>query len=97
MIPARSHARAAHPGFTGSELMLRRGYAFDDGQTDDVQRTGLMFVCFQRSLRTFTATQHRLDETDDLQRYSTTTASATFLVLPGHSSTRPLGSGVVPA
>jgi len=88
VVPARAHARAAHPSFTGSELMLRRGYAFDDGDDDH----GLAFVCFQRSLRTFEATQHRLDEVDDLQRFVTPTASATFLVLPGFSADRPLGS-----
>lgn len=88
LIPSRAHVRAAHPSFTGAELMLRRGYAFDDGGTDH----GLMFICFQRSLRTFEATQHRLDEVDDLGRFSTPTASATFLVLPGFSADRPLGS-----
>ena len=94
VLPARSHARAAHPSFTGSELMLRRSYAYDDGLADEIAQTGLLFVCFQRSLRTFTATQHRLDETDDLMGFLTPTASATFLILPGHSIDRPLGAGL---
>lgn len=88
LVPARAHARAAHPSFTGSKLMLRRGYAFDNGGQD----SGLMFICFQQDLRTFVATQQRLDEVDDLMQYVTATASATFLILPGFSVDGPLGS-----
>ncbi|RIJ69359.1 Dyp-type peroxidase [Nakamurella silvestris] len=92
LVPARSHARAAHPSFTGSGLMLRRGYAYDNGSgTDGSADAGLMFICFQRELRTFVATQQRLDEVDDLMSYATPTASGTFLILPGYSSTAPLG------
>ncbi|UFU06796.1 Dyp-type peroxidase [Ruania halotolerans] len=86
--PARSHVRAAHPSFTGSHLMLRRGYAFDNGGAD----SGLLFMCFQRELRTFVRTQQRLDEIDDLMDYTRVTASGTFLVLPGFTPDRPLGS-----
>ncbi len=88
VIAAGAHVRAAHPSFTGSHLMLRRGYAFDDGEQD----AGLMFVCFQRDLRTFTATQHRLDEVDALSAFSTPTGSGTFLILPGFDAQHPLGS-----
>jgi dye decolorizing peroxidase len=87
VTPARSHVRAAHPSVTGSALMLRRGYAFDDGGDDH----GLLFVCFQRDLRTFVQTQFRLDEVDDLSEYVTPTGSATFLILPGFDAGRPLG------
>ncbi|SDT72529.1 Dyp-type peroxidase [Jiangella sp. DSM 45060] len=87
VTPARSHVRAAHPSVTGSALMLRRGYAFDDGAAD----AGLLFVCFQRDLRTFVQTQFRLDEVDDLSAYVTPTGSATFLVLPGFDADHPLG------
>jgi deferrochelatase/peroxidase EfeB len=87
VTPARSHVRAAHPAVTGSALMLRRGYAFDDGGDDH----GLLFVCFQRDLRTFVQTQFRLDEVDALSEYVTPTGSATFLVLPGFDAGRPLG------
>ena len=97
VTPARSHVRAAHPSFTGSHLMLRRGYAFDDGVVDDaadvqVADAGLLFTCFQRDLRTFVQTQHRLDEVDDLMRFVTCTASGTFLILPGFDDDRPLGA-----
>ncbi|WP_374947512.1 Dyp-type peroxidase [Agreia sp.] len=91
-VPAHAHARAAHPSFTGSELMLRRGYTFDDGLVDGVADAGLLFMCYQRSLRTFTATQQRLDELDALSEFSTPTGSATFLILPGFSRESPLGS-----
>jgi deferrochelatase/peroxidase EfeB len=97
LVPARAHARAAHPSFTGSHLMLRRGYAFDDGQRpgesdEHVHDAGLLFMCFQRDLETYVRTQHRLDESDDLMAYVTPTASGSFLVLPGFDDTRPLGS-----
>ncbi|PZF81560.1 Dyp-type peroxidase [Jiangella anatolica] len=88
VTPARSHVRAAHPSVTGSALMLRRGYAFDDGGGD----AGLLFICFQRDLRTFVQTQFRLDEVDDLGEYVTPTGSATFLILPGFDASRPLGT-----
>ena len=88
VVPADAHARAAHPSFTGSELMLRRGYAFDDGDGD----TGLLFVCFQRTLRTFVATQQRLDDVDALSKFVTPTGSATFVMLPGFDRTTPLGA-----
>ena len=88
VIPANAHARAAHPSFTGSALMLRRGYAFDNGDGD----SGLMFICFQHDLRTFVATQQRLDDVDALHDFTHATASATFLILPGFDRERPLGS-----
>lgn len=88
LVPSRAHARAAHPSFTGSGLMLRRGYAYDDGGDEQ----GLVFVCFQRRLATFVATQHRLDEVDDLMTWVRTTASGTFLVLPGTRPGVPLGA-----
>jgi len=95
LVPARSHTRAAHPSFTGSTLMLRRGYAYDNGITNGgTADAGLLFICYQNNLRTFTATQQRLDDTDDLMDYVTTTASGTFLILPGHTRDTPLGAGL---
>lgn len=79
LTPVNSHVRAAHPSFTGSELMLRRGYAYDNGNGD----AGLLFICFQNRLRTFVRTQQRLDEIDALSAFSTPTGSGSFLVLPG--------------
>ncbi|MBP2475555.1 deferrochelatase/peroxidase EfeB [Crossiella equi] len=90
LVPADSHVRRAHPLTSGSGLMLRRSYSYDDGPED----RGLLFISFQRDLRTFVATQHRLDEGDALMKYATPTASGTFLVLPGFSPDRPLGSSL---
>jgi dye decolorizing peroxidase len=86
LVPADAHVRRAHPLTAGAGLMLRRGYTFDNGPGD----RGLLFVSFQKELRTFVATQHRLVEGDALTRYTTTTASATFLILPGFTPARPL-------
>jgi dye decolorizing peroxidase len=86
LVPADAHVRRAHPLTSGVGLMLRRGYTYDNGPDD----RGLLFVSFQKQLRTFTATQHRLEEGDALMRYATTTASATFLILPGFTPDRPL-------
>jgi dye decolorizing peroxidase len=88
LIPSRAHVRAAHPSFTGSALMLRRGYGFSNDESD----RGLLFVCFQHDLDTFVKTQLRLDELDDLQQYARVTASASFVILPGFSPTVPLGA-----
>ncbi|MFJ7208047.1 Dyp-type peroxidase [Streptomyces sp. NPDC098789] len=87
LVPAMAHARRANPNATGSAKMLRRGYSYRNGPEDQ----GLLFVSFQRRLRTFTATQRRLDDGDDLMRFVTATASAAFLVLPGFSAEVPLG------
>ncbi|MFE7546736.1 Dyp-type peroxidase [Streptomyces gardneri] len=91
LVPAMAHARRANPNATGSGRMLRRGYSYHNGPDDQ----GLLFVSFQRRLRTFTATQRRLDDGDDLMRFVTTTASGAFLVLPGFDAKRPLGAGLL--
>ncbi|MFI9588653.1 Dyp-type peroxidase [Streptomyces sp. NPDC052236] len=90
LVPAMAHARRANPNGTGSGLMLRRGYSYANGPQD----RGLLFICFQRELRTFVATQQRLDDGDELAGFATATASGTFLVLPGYSVTRPLGASL---
>lgn len=90
LVPAMAHARRANPNATGSGRMLRRGYSYRNGPADQ----GLLFVGFQRQLRTFTATQRRLDDGDDLMRFVTATASGAFLILPGFSAEKPLGSTV---
>ncbi|MCP2638128.1 Dyp-type peroxidase [Microbacterium sp. HD4P20] len=92
LIPVRAHARAAHPSFTASPLMLRRGYAFSNAgpERDD----GLLFMCFQNDLQTFVRTQHRLDETDDLMAFTRATASASFLIPPGREDGAPLGASL---
>lgn len=90
LIPADAHVRRAHPLPSGVGFMLRRSY-----NIDDVEGPGLLFLSFQRELRTFTATHARLDEADALMRFTTTTASGTFLVLPGFTPSHPLGSSLL--
>ncbi|WP_166868768.1 Dyp-type peroxidase [Salinibacterium sp. ZJ70] len=86
MVPSDAHARAAHPSFTGSGLMLRRSYGY---LADSDQ--GHLFVSFQNDIRTFVRTQLRLDETDALMRFVTPSASGAFAILPGATAERPLG------
>jgi len=85
-IPLDAHVRRANPSALGVGMMLRRSYSIDDPEP------GLLFVSFQRSLRTFTATMDSLDHGDRMLGFATTTATGTFLVLPGFSADRPLGS-----
>jgi dye decolorizing peroxidase len=74
LIPADAHVRRANPLTSGSGLMLRRSYNYDEG---------LLFISFQRELSTFVNTMHRMADGDALLRYATTTASAAFLVPSG--------------
>ncbi|MFD9077405.1 Dyp-type peroxidase [Streptomyces erythrochromogenes] len=91
LVPAMAHARRANPNASGSGRMLRRGYSYRNGPEDQ----GLLFVSFQRALRTFTATQRRLDDGDDLMRFVTATASGAFFVPRAFTPERPLGGGVL--
>lgn len=91
LIPVHAHARAAHPSFTGSRLMLRRSYSY---RTSDADR-GVLFMSFQNDVQTFARTQLRLDEVDDLMHFAQPTATAAFAILPGFSSIRPLGAPLV--
>jgi dye decolorizing peroxidase len=97
LIPARSHVRAAHPSFTGSHLMLRRGFIFDNGSVDGQPDAGLLFMAYQNDLSTFSRTQLRLDTNDDLMQFGKPTASATFLILPGFTVNEPLGKCLLDA
>lgn len=88
LIPADAHVRWAHPMAAGVPTMLRRSYNYDNGGDD----RGLLFISFQRELRTFVNTAYRMSDGDALLRFATTTASAAFYVLPGFTSERPLGA-----
>ncbi|MFE7134012.1 Dyp-type peroxidase [Streptomyces sp. NPDC057638] len=85
LIPVDAHVRRANPTVVGVGHMLRRSYSTDEPP-------GLLFISFQNELRTFTATLSRMDASDALLPFTTTTASATFLILPGFGRRRPLGS-----
>ncbi|MFG2882058.1 Dyp-type peroxidase [Streptomyces sp. NPDC048297] len=86
VVPADAHVRRANPAVVGTGLMLRRSYSTDD------PAPGLLFISFQNDLRTFTATLTHMDTSDALLRFTTTTASATFLILPGFDRQHPLGA-----
>lgn len=86
LIPADAHVRRAHPAAVGVPKMLRRSYSISDPDP------GLLFISFQSTLRAFTATMQQLEESDRMLDFATTTATGTFLVLPGFAADRPLGS-----
>ncbi|AZS72365.1 peroxidase [Streptomyces lydicus] len=86
LVPADAHIRRANPNVVGVGLMLRRSYS------TDAPTPGLLFISFQNDLRTFTNTLARMDDSDALLRFTTTTASATFLILPGFDQQHPLGA-----
>jgi len=87
LIPPQAHARAAHPTFTGSPLMLRRGYSY----RANADELGHLFVSFQNDVSTFTRTQLRLDEVDALMDFASPTATGAFAILPGWSAASSLG------
>ncbi|MFF2809697.1 Dyp-type peroxidase [Streptomyces sp. NPDC058000] len=86
LVPADAHVRRANPNVVGVGLMLRRSYS------TDAPTPGLLFISFQNDIRTFTNTLARMDDSDALLRFTTTTASATFLILPGFDQQHPLGA-----
>ncbi len=86
LVPADAHVRRASPHVAGVGLMLRRSYS------TDAPHPGLLFISFQNDLRTFTNTLARMDDSDALLGFTTTTASATFLILPGFDRQHPLGA-----
>ncbi|WP_110589940.1 Dyp-type peroxidase [Microbacterium suaedae] len=77
VTPLHAHARRAHPAYIGRGLMLRRSYGFDAPPG-----SGLLFLAFVADPETFTLTQRRLDEADDLIRHTRTNASGCFFI-PG--------------
>ncbi|MEV6805731.1 Dyp-type peroxidase [Streptomyces sp. NPDC051132] len=88
LVPADAHVRRANPNVVGAGLMLRRSYSTDE------PAPGLLFISFQNDLRAFTKTLAHMDASDALLSFTTTTASATFLILPGFDEQHPLGAGM---
>lgn len=86
LVPVDAHVRRANPTAVGVGHMLRRSYSTDE------PAPGLLFISFQNDLRTFTATLTRMDTSDALLPFTTTTAGASFLILPGFDRQHPLGS-----
>ncbi|MCR1784669.1 Dyp-type peroxidase [Nocardioides carbamazepini] len=94
LVPADSHARAAHPSFTGSPLMARRSYAIRVDGDGTAPRPGLLFWSFQNDVGVFARTQQRMDRVDRLMDFAAPTAELGYLVLPGFTADRPLGAGL---
>ncbi|WGX97367.1 Dyp-type peroxidase domain-containing protein [Nocardioides sp. L-11A] len=94
LVPADSHARAAHPSFTGSPLMARRSYAIRIDGDGTAPQPGLLFWSFQNDVRIFARTQQRMDRVDRLMDFATPTAELGYLVLPGFTADRALGAGL---
>lgn len=86
LVPADAHARRANANAVGVGLMLRRSYSTDE------PAPGLLFISFQNDIRTFTNTLTNMDNSDALVKFTTTTASGTFLILPGFDQQHPLGA-----
>ncbi|MFI1097559.1 Dyp-type peroxidase [Streptomyces sp. NPDC020917] len=86
LVPADAHVRRANANVVGAGLMLRRSYSIAE------PAAGLLFASFQNDLRTFTSTLTHMGSSDALLQFTTTTASATFLMLPGFDRQNPLGS-----
>lgn len=88
-ISNTAHARRAHPLPAGAPgLMLRRSYSYFRDRNDQ----GLIFISFQNEIETFIRTQQRIDEGDAMLDHTTTTASASFLILPGYDESKLLGA-----
>jgi dye decolorizing peroxidase len=86
LIPADAHVRRANANVVGVGLMLRRSYSTDE------PTPGLLFISFQKDMLTFSNTLTHMDDSDALLRFTTTTASANFLILSGFDQQHPLGS-----
>lgn len=84
-VPRRSHIRLANPRIPETGRILRRGFSYRNGVdvTSATLDQGLLFVAYQRSLRTgFLAAQARLDG-EPLEDYVKPVGGGLFLVLPG--------------
>lgn len=79
---ASSHvSRAFTSGSTG---IMRRGFNYDDNYLADGTRdAGLIFISFQESLKRYLDIQAKLNEVDDLNRWTTPVGSALFIVPAG--------------
>jgi dye decolorizing peroxidase len=84
VVPAFAHVRQARARHDG-ELMLRRGYSYDDSPDDSGgDDAGLLFAAYVADVdRQFVPVQRRLAEADLLNRWAIPVGSAVFAILPG--------------
>jgi dye decolorizing peroxidase len=96
VIDEQAHLRLAHATNAG-ELMLRRGYNYDDGpHVDGTADVGLLFAAYQADASTaFVPVQRRLAATDALNRWITHIGSAVFALPPGCAEGDYLGRSLI--
>ncbi|MGA9872138.1 MAG: Dyp-type peroxidase [Rhodococcus sp. (in: high G+C Gram-positive bacteria)] len=96
VIPPSSHIARAHHLHDG-ERIFRRAYNYDDPPgPGELSNSGLLFACYQRNVDTqFVPIQHRLDQFDALNEWTTPIGSAVFAILPGVGHTGYLGGSLL--
>jgi deferrochelatase/peroxidase EfeB len=97
LIPIDAHVRLSAPQLNKGQMILRRGYAYNDGVDDFVERwppwqealmydAGLLFVAYQRDPRKgFIPIFQNLAENDSLGQFTTQTGSVIVAVPPAAS------------
>ncbi len=82
---ATSHVTRAFT--TGTSGIIRRGFNYDDNYLADGTRdAGLIFISFQARLKNYLDIQSKLNEVDDLNRWTTPVGSALFIIPAGAPS-----------
>jgi len=97
VIPVDAHVRLAAPQTNNGAVIVRRAFSYNNGTTPFTERwppwrqaleydAGLLFLAYQKDPRTgFLPIFTRLAEADQLNQFTTHTASAVFAVPPGTS------------
>jgi len=99
VIARDAHALRAHPTLNGGARIHRHGANWSETVTDargTRVESGLLFSSYQAHVeRQFTRIQHRLDESDALNEWTTAIGSAEFAILPGFAEGGWLGESVL--
>jgi dye decolorizing peroxidase len=94
VIPLGAHARLSHPSQNAGIRIFRKAANYTD--VGDRRSAGLIFLSHQVDIGAqFTPLQQRLDETDDLNTWTTAVGSAEFALLPGFTETTWLGQSLL--
>ena len=94
-VPLRSHMRLANPRTPGAGRVLRRGFSYLNGVAPaGTLDQGLLFLCYQRSMRTgFLEVQARLDG-EPLEDYVKPVGGGFYFALPGLGDQEWLGESL---